>query len=58
MSFYGTNLPGNEEEGEIAAKGKVNTDSSFKDTVGGIIDPAAGGQQPLRSSGPELSRNH
>ena len=58
MSFYGTNLPGNEEEGDIASKGKVNTDASFKDSLGGIISPPAGTDSPLRSNGPELSRNH
>ena len=58
QGFYGTNLPGNEAEGDIASKGSVNSSAAFKDTLGGIIDPPAGTDTPLRSNGPELSRNH
>lgn len=57
MSFYGTNLPGDEAEGDIASKGKVAKDAAFSDVVGGIISEPAGTSTPVRSNGPSLSRN-
>lgn len=58
MSFYGTNLPGDEAEGDIAKKGSVpDSGTTGPSTIGGIISEPAGTSTPVRSNGPALSRN-